>query len=166
MSSLYKSDISNDEFLIDRLTYTSVRKEKSDTKDATNITENRDEIHITLVNFDKVVENVSLLNSVLDEYAQIRESFILYKYNPLCTYPPFRLEKVYIGGVHYKRFTLNQFKRFYVDNLENIITQNNVYIGVPDGEDENGFTIVCDRRKLRKEKYDSVLEEFRQFRQN
>ena len=58
MSSLYKSDISNEEFLIDRLTYTSIRKEKSDTKEVTNITENRDEIHITLVNFDKVVENV------------------------------------------------------------------------------------------------------------
>jgi hypothetical protein len=152
MPTIYRSDVSNDEFIVDRLKYKTLEGEE------------RDELVISLGYIDKIIENLSLMNSIIDEYAQIKEHYILYSYNRKYKYPPFKIESNNINNKLYTRFTLNQFKRFYVDNIQNLIDPMTVYIGIIDDEDD-GWTYVCDKNKLRKEKINSLLDELHQIKQ-
>lgn len=157
MATYYKSDASNDEFIIEKIHY--ITKYKHD--EVEEYVE-RDELTIGLVSIDNLIENLSLMNSVIDECAKQNEHYILYEHNKKNTYPPFRVERVNYNNKNYTRFTLNQFKRFYVDNIQNIITSDNVYIDAPN--EEEGWTLVCDKNKLRKQKVNDLLNEIHKIK--
>ena len=151
MEIIYRSDMSYDEFAINRLIYLSDGIERND-------------LVIKLIHIDKLIDNLSLMNSIIDEYNKMKECYILYEYNKKCKYPPFKIEKHTINNVTYNRFTLNQFKRFYVDNIQNIIDTNNIYIEIDEKKDD-GWTYICDKIKIKKEKMSQLLDEINQIKQ-
>jgi hypothetical protein len=151
MSTIYRSDVSYDEFYVDRIKYKTQKGEE------------RYELIIKLEYIDNIIDNLILMNSILDEYVKNREQYILYEYNRKCKYPPFKIESNNINGISFSRFTLTQFKRFYVDNIQNIIDMSNAYIGVID-ELDDGWTYVCDKKKLKKDKINKLLDELHQIK--
>jgi len=151
MEIIYRSDMSYDEFAINRLIYLSDGTKRSD-------------LVIKLNYIDKLIDNLSLMNSIIDEYNKMKECYILYEYNKKCKYPPFKIEKHTINNVTYNRFTLNQFKLFYVDNIQNIIDTNNIYIEIDEKKDD-GWTYICDKIKIKKEKMSQLLDEINQIKQ-
>jgi hypothetical protein len=150
MGTVYCSNISHDEFMVDKIKY---QKE----------TDNRYDLVIKLINIDKLIDNISLMNSIIDECLKRNEYYILYEYNKKCKYPPFKIEKYTINNIIYNRFTLNQFKRFYIDNIHHIINTNNIYIEI-EHIDEDGWTYVCNKTKIKKEKMNKLLDEIEQIK--
>jgi hypothetical protein len=151
METIYRSDMSHDEFIIDRITYQVENEDK------------RNELVIKLNSIDKLIDNLSLMNSIIEEYIKMKEHYILYEYNKKCKYPPFKIERHTINNITYNRFTLNQFKRFYIDNIHHIININNIYIEIEQME-EDGWTYVCDKTRIKKEKLNQLLDEINQFK--
>ena len=151
METIYRSDMSHDEFIINRIIY----QVEQDVE--------RNDLVIKLNNIDKLIDNLSLMDSIIEEYIKMKEHFILYEYNKKCKYPPFKIEKHTINNVIYNRFTLNQFKRFYIDNIQHIINTSNVYIEIEQTE-EDGWNYVCDKTKNKKEKINQLLDEINQIK--
>jgi hypothetical protein len=152
METIYRSDVSHDEFIIDRITY---HIEKDNTE--------RNDILIKLNYIDKLIDNLSLMNSIIEEYIKMKEHYILYEYNKKCRYPLFKIERYTINNITYNRFTLNQFKRFYIDNIHHIIDTTNIYIEIKEREDD-GWTYICDKTRIKKEKMNQLLDEINQIK--
>ena len=155
MTTQYKSDVSEDTFVVEKVKYTSIIKNTDQQH-----TIEKEEYIIKLEYIDKLIENLSLLISIIDELSS-SETHILYKYNTNCIYPQFKFERIKISNQYYTRFTLKQFKRFYIDNIQNIINVKNVYIN--NIEQEDGWTVVMDFKKMAHDKINSIYNEFKQI---
>jgi hypothetical protein len=150
MSVIYRSDTSQDEFIIDKISYKS--------SDDNQI---RNNLIIKLNIIDKLINNISLINSIIEELIKTKEYYILYEYNKKCKYPPFKIEKSIINNKIYNRFTLNQFKRFYIDNIQNIINTTNIFI---EEKEDDEWTYVYNNTKIKKNKINKLLDEINQFK--
>jgi len=149
MEIIYRSDISYDEFVINRIMYCDEGNKRNDLVIKLNI-------------IDELIDNLSLMNSIIDEYIKTNEQYILYEYNKKCKYPKFNINTHIINNITYNRFTLNQFKRFYTDNIQHIINKNNIYIETTQPDDE--WTYVCDKSKIKNEKISSLLKKIKSLK--
>jgi hypothetical protein len=130
---IYKSELTKDEFMIhsiDQVKFAYV---------------------IQLNVIDDILENLGLLGRIIDDLNEKNITKLLYKYNKKCDYPKnIKFGRVVIDNELYTIFTFQQFKRFYTDNIGNIVNRNIIAINTHKNED--GWTVVDDsnKQKIRK----------------
>lgn len=134
----YKSEITNDEFYVDSVTYTYKIENDQQIYSTTNNV-------IFVVKIHDLIENLGLMNKMIDAMSNDSQTHVLYKYDRNCVYAA-GLMKVYKKNTNYTRFTLEQFKKFYTENLRNILNIYNVYVETSKKE-EDGWTIVNNKSK-------------------
>lgn len=114
------------------------------------------DVSITADVIDDIIENFGLMNFIVDQYNDIGFRYILFEYKPYYTYPKFELEKVSFRGNNYTRFTTNQFKRFYAENIANILNYDKIFIDHSNRPDDDGWTVVVDKKKTKQKKMDEL----------
>jgi hypothetical protein len=141
--SSYKSELTNDAFNISKATIKY--KQQNCAEEMLRIV-----TKITVTQIDDIIENLSLINKLLDELATDEQTHVIYKYNKCCMYPHYKQDKIWLANESYTLFTLDQFKNFYLDNMQYIIEPNNVYILDTPIEDPEGWIIVGDSKHKRR----------------